>query len=241
MNSSLNVRCYTNTLYLNRPENNVIFSAFIVGDSRTWRLDEKDWSDCVFNKITFISMRGGEVNDIKEYLLSALGGRTEAEYTSIKLCMGLNNVLNGHSPVIIFDELLNMKQHILRNYSNILMSFADIAPVNLNIYKGHKPLILSNTQANSRIDSLNKLIYKENLKIYRPFLRPASTAFFSKTLVRSVKANIRGQNKRITTVQVSFLRDGIHGTDACKLRWVKTLKSSLNIDFRTLLMQQQRH
>ena len=238
MNSGLDIRCYTNTFIISRPDT-TIFSGYIIGDSRTWRIDERDWRDCVFNQSTFLSMRGAEVNDIRDDLFSTLLSRDGSEFSSVKLCLGLNNILNGHSPASVFEDLLEIKRQILRRCDNILVSFADIAPVNLDVYVGHRPLILSNTQANSRIVALNELIYKENLKIYRPFLRPASTPFLSKTLVRSVKANIRGQGRRISTVQLSFLRDGLHGTDKCKVRWVKTLKSSLLIDFRTLMLRQQ--
>ena len=222
------VKSYERTMYF--PNSDKLFSAYIVGDSRTWVLDERVWSDFGYGRVTFLSMRGAEVDDISSDLLSSLRGRVEGEISSIKLCLGLNNVLNGQSPDSVFERLLILKQTLLREFDNIVVAFADIAPVDLSKWQDNRPFQLSNTQANCRIRAVNNLIYVENKKIYRPFLNPGSTPFLSRALVRDIKCNFRGKPRQIVTVQKSFLRDGLHVTAPCKQRWVKTLTSSLKKD-----------
>ena len=129
-----------------------------------------------------------------------------------------------------------LKRHLLRHYNNILVSFADIAPVVLS--KWHSPTVLSNTQANHRINTVNSLIYAENNVIYRPFLKPASSVFLSRAIVRERERNFFGIIKKIRQVQSSMLYDGLHPVPACKDRWAKSLLRSFNLDIETIFSVQ---
>lgn len=216
-------------------ERNIYLSGLVVGDSRLWRTDSFEWGDVNLNKVTLIPIRGGNTTHIQSYIVNWLDQRASNERSTIKICIGVNDILSGISPSVVVDSLMQIKRHILRHYNYVLVSLAEIAPVDLNKWNLRHSSVLTDTQANNRITAANDLIKRENAVIYRPFLRPAATPFLTHALIRRKRVEIRGVVKTIISFQKSVLYDGLHANNVCKKRWVTSIKRALNIDIPVLL------
>lgn len=218
--------------YVRESNDSLYTVGLLVGDSRLWRMETFNWNDMPLSRIHVIAIRGAEVQALERSIMRAIY-KHDSKCITVKLCLGVNNILNGDSPQIVFDHLKDLKSSILRNCSRALVSFSDIAQVNFDM--STRSQHFTTYQANARIDTLNGLIHAENKVICPPFLRGGSTCFLSMTVAREIQRRDRRRGIRYTVFHRNDaqLRDGIHVTDACKKKWVRIFNRSFQIDLNT--------
>lgn len=213
------------------PYNSAYTCGFVFGDSRTWNFQLQDWEHYPLSQVMVCARRGAEVQDMSHKILSVLSGY-EGDYVSIKMCLGINNILNGESPGIIFDRLLALKSVIRSRYNFSLITFAEVAHVSLE--QSTRMQFFSTKQANDRIDSLNQLILECNKVTFPPFVRGGANCFLSRAITKvRCKRKRNGTSYRVEKMQTSLLYDGIHAINECKVKWVNSIIASSKVDYRT--------
>lgn len=198
---------------------------FIFGDSRLWSLQGLDWNAFPMRKLIVVASRGAEVRSLYRFIHESLDNYVDRP-VSIKVALGLNNLLNGQSPSVVFEHLISLKRDIMQQCHSCVFAFCDIAHINFE--KSTRRQHFSTTQMNNRIDTLNKLIYSEN-----KVLHSGSTPFLSTAVTKNVtrKDKKRG-NRRYTVLHRydSKLYDGIHVTMNCKKEWLHAFVKCFRLD-----------
>lgn len=231
---------FTDTVYeehsLSKVNENDIM-VLIFGDSRCFNLHRHidSWSSLDVDRILICSWRGATVETFYDRILNIVGEFSHKRLI-IKICLGVNNLLNADSPVIVFEKLKNLKNAIHRLCQCCLPSFGDIIPVdleNVNCKGNHQ---FSTHWVNTRIESLNKMFYAENKVCYPPFSRGGATTFLSQIVRKErCKKSVTGKKYRVQRSQNSLMYDGIHGVPVCKLKTSKALVASCKVDIKTVL------
>lgn len=210
--------------------------SFIVGDSRCWGLWDLNWDTLSLNELTLVASRGARIEDFSDTICDIMAPAA-TRYFSVKLALGVNNVLRGESPHRVISRLLQLKSKILAVYPDALVAFADVAMVNLEKYQqvtGRRQRF-SSELINGRIQELNELIYIENNRLSGTYLRGGATPFLGQSVCRSRRRRTRQGVVRIMRAQQSYLVDGLHVSDACRSDWVRTFLAAFRLDYDTFL------
>ena len=198
--------------------------SLVVGDSRLWNSSGYGWEDLSIDEVSVISWRGGRVNDLAS---RALERASSGYWFSIKLCFGVNDILDGRPPHDIFNSLKALKDKILTVCPDTLIAFSEIYPVDLDkARQTGRTQTIEQGHAMKNISSLNELIHSENRRIASYFdFFPATPCFTNFTM----KCVTRGK-KKLRVVRKACLYDGIHGTSAVKCKVVKAVMTAIELD-----------
>ena len=85
------------------------FRALVIGDSRLWGSDRETWDNLEVNDLQVCAVRGGKVDELSALSLDKLK-HFPRSYCIIKLCFGLNDILSGCTPELVFNKLLELKR-----------------------------------------------------------------------------------------------------------------------------------
>ena len=205
----------------------------LAGDSRLWGMDRYMWDNLLLSQLYAIAYRGATIERLRTHIMRALVG-FEDKYVTIKLCMGLNNILAGDSPGTVMSQLVDIKESILRRHRFAMVSFGDIAHVNFE--KSSRTQHFSTRQANNRIDTVNNLIHIENgINHHSIFVRAPAAPFLASAVTRVVRRRDKVRDRRYNVLHRNdaLLSDGIHVSPGCKRTWLKTFVKAFNKDHST--------
>lgn len=216
--------------------------ALVVGDSRLWSSSLDDWSSINVSHLMVLTKRGGRTNDLCRKTLMKVQ-HMSCHAVVIKICFGLNDLLDGVPPRVVVNQLKRLKADIRNIKNNAMVTFAENYHLNLERYslKTGREQRFSSSMINDRIDEFNRLVKIENRRICSPFIKPFSTPYVTNAIFhQKIRKNKFGQKYSVPHHNTNRLYDGIHPNDCCRQRIVRCLCASINKDVAIFLINNDR-
>ena len=83
--------------------------AVLVGDSRLWNLQKLSWPDFPLKFLDVVATRGAKIQDMHTQIFNVLSAVEGDSFVTLKICLGINNILFGDDPSLIADRLYKLE------------------------------------------------------------------------------------------------------------------------------------
>ena len=210
----------------------------LLGDSRINNFDNYPQPSDL--NIRYYIERGAKINDLKKDAVSTLESvahkfnSNEVKTVCIKTAAGINNLtkfttINGQrilscsleSADQVFQELKDLRKHILNFIPSALISFVTVPSVDLLTFNEHhckEFLVKEQISLETKVDQLNTLIKAFNCRA-----TAQTVSFHNSVQKRSIKKDKRGRRRIKFSYVYKVLYDGLHASSEIKHKWFEEI------------------